>query len=67
MTNTDLTGTDSKKFWESKTFWTNVLGIGAMIAQAVNGSFVLPPEWQTAALGVINIVLRLVTHSEIVW
>lgn len=40
---------DSKKFWESKTFWTNVLGIGAMVAQSVSGSFLLPPEWQCAA------------------
>ena len=58
---------DSKKFWESKTFWVNLLGIGAMVAQGVDGSFVLPPEWQTAALGVVNIVLRLVTHKEIAW
>ena len=58
---------DSKKFWESKTFWANVLGIGAMIAQSANGSFVLPPEWQAAALGVINIFLRLITRTEIVW
>ena len=58
---------DSKKFWESKTFWANVLGIGAMVAQSVNGAFVLPPEWQAAVLGVINIILRLVTKQEIVW
>ena len=57
---------DSKKFWESKTFWANVLGIGAMVAQSVNGTFVLPPEWQAAVLGVINIILRLVTKQEIV-
>jgi hypothetical protein len=67
MTDTTTNASDSKKFWESKTFWANLIGIGAMVAQSVNGSFVMPPEWQAAILAVINIVLRLVTKQEIVW
>lgn len=55
-----------KKFWLSKTFWVNVLAIGAMVAQSQFG-FVLSPETQMSALAAVNVALRLITREEIVW
>jgi hypothetical protein len=55
-----------KKFWLSRTFWLNIVAIVAMIIQAQLG-WVMPPETQTTALALINMVLRLVTRSEIGW
>lgn len=55
-----------KKFWQSKTFWTNVLGIGALIAQSRFG-YVISPEVQMEILGVVNVALRFATKEEIVW
>ena len=64
---------ESKKLWESKTFWVNVV---AMIAMIVNATMLtaegtpavdLNPAVQGSILGVINLVLRLITKSEVVW
>ena len=55
-----------KKFWKSKSFWVNILAIGAIIAQSQTG-YVVSPETQVTILGFINLVLRLVTKEEIVW
>jgi hypothetical protein len=51
-----------KPFWQSKTFWVNLIGVGA----AVSG--VVPePETVIAALGLVNLVLRAVTKQPITW
>lgn len=55
-----------KKFWQSKTFWTNVLGIVALAAQSQFG-YVFSPEAQVSALAAVNVALRLITKEEIVW
>ena len=55
----------TKHFYQSKTFWANVLGIVAMVAQMEYG-WVLPAEWQVSILALLNMVLRLVTKTEIV-
>jgi uncharacterized membrane protein len=55
-----------KTILKSKTFWLNILAIGALIAQAQYG-FVIDAEAQVAILAVINLVLRAITKEEIVW
>jgi hypothetical protein len=55
-----------KKWYASKIIWTNLI---AVIAAAVQERFgyVLPAELQLLILTGINIVLRFVTRSEVVW
>ena len=55
-----------KKFWVSKTFWINLLSVAGIVTSSAFG-FDIPAEWSVSILGVVNIVLRLVTHKEIVW
>jgi len=55
-----------KKFWLSKTFWVNALAMVALIIQSQTG-FVVGPEKQMAALGVINTLLRFATKEPVVW
>nr|BDD46390.1 hypothetical protein 8 [bacterium] len=57
---------EAKKFWKSKTFWTNVIGIAAIAVQAKTG-FVVDPALQAVALGIINTGLRAVTSEPIEW
>lgn len=55
-----------KEWWKSKTFWVNVIAIGGIILRAELG-LVLTPLGEVATLSAINIILRAVTHEEIVW
>jgi len=55
-----------KKFWQSKTFYVNLLAIVALIAQSQFG-FVVSVEAQASALAAVNVALRLITKEEIVW
>ena len=61
-----MPNTESKKFWLSKIFWVNILAIGGLILQSQVG-FVFSAEGQLAVLGVINILLRAITKTEIKW
>ncbi len=56
----------SKKFWQSKTFWVNVISIIAILVQTQTG-FVIDAEKQVIVLGVVNTILRFVTKEQIVW
>ncbi len=56
----------TKKFWQSKTFYVNILAVIAIFLQGQFG-FVLDAGTQVSILAAINVVLRLVTHKEIVW
>lgn len=56
-----------KKWYTSKTLWVNVIATGAIIAQAVTGKEVLPPEAQAAIITVLNMVLRAITKESIQW
>jgi len=56
-----------KSMFCSKTFWTNVLAIIAMVAQGITGKEILPLELQTAILGLINIALRSITKEPVTW
>ena len=57
---------ETKRFWESKTLWANLIGIVSLVAVDVAGVNI-PAEWSVSILAVINIVLRLVTKKEIIW
>jgi hypothetical protein len=53
-----------KVWWRSKTLWLNGLGLVALMVQTQTG-FVISPEAQTAILGLVNLVLRLVTKEAV--
>jgi len=55
-----------KKFYTSKTLWVNVLAIAALIVESYTGHG-LTPETQVVILGAVNILLRLITRTEIIW
>ena len=61
-----MTEEEAKKFYQSKTFWVNVIAIAAILAQTQTG-FVIGAESQAAILAVINLVLRAVTKEPIAW
>ena len=58
---------ENKKFYLSKTFWVNILAIAAMVAQSLSGKEILNMEAQASILAGINIVLRFLTKSPVVW
>lgn len=55
-----------KKWYLSKVFWINVIAIGALIVRSEYG-LVMTPEAEITLLGIINIILRAMTHEEIKW
>jgi len=58
---------DGKALLTSKTFWVNVVALAGMVLQAsglISGSDWL--AYEAAALGIANIILRLVTGEPIV-
>lgn len=54
----------SKKWYQSRTLWVNVLGIVAFTVQAFTG-FVIPAELQGSILAAANAVLRFDTDTVI--
>lgn len=57
---------DGKIFWKSKTFWVNVIGLVVVAVQYFTG-WVIPAVAQSAALAIINLILRATTHEKIYW
>ena len=55
-----------KKWYVSKTFWTNVLAAAIMAAQVKYG-FIVPAEYQMFGLSAINLVLRKITKEPVIW
>lgn len=55
-----------KKFWESRTFWVNIIAAAAFALQSRYG-FLVGPELQAMALAGVNLVLRKITDQPIVW
>jgi hypothetical protein len=53
-----------KPFYQSKTFWINVIAMASLAVQCKYG-FIISPEEQVAVLGVINLILRAITKEEI--
>jgi hypothetical protein len=57
-----------KKFYQSRTFWVNLIAAAVLIYQGVTGhEFALSPEAQAVILAGINLVLRAITREPIVW
>jgi len=57
----------SKRIFESKTFWVNIVSVVAIVTQCILGKEIIPPEAQMAILSLVNLILRLYTRKEIVW
>jgi len=57
---------ESKKWYESKTLWVNIISIIGIFTASKSG-VEMSPEMVTTVLGVINMVLRFVTKKEIAW
>lgn len=55
-----------KKWWHSKTLWTNFLAFIAVLIQERTG-YVIPPVWQGYGLIGINFILRWVTKEPVEW
>jgi len=58
---------ESKSIFLSKTFWTNLIAILAMVVQHVAGKELIDLEVQASILAFINIILRVVTKQSIAW
>ena len=58
---------DSKKWYASKTLWSNLFGVAAIAVQGLTGKEVIDPAAQGVLLGLTNLALRLFTKSEIAW
>lgn len=60
---------ESKPFWQSKTFWANVVAFGATVATAFGLDLGLDTETQAVivagVMSVVNIVLRFVTKTPV--
>lgn len=55
-----------KKWYLSKTFWTNVIAAVAVTVQSKYG-YVIPLELQFGVLSIANLVLRKITKEPVVW
>jgi membrane protein CcdC involved in cytochrome C biogenesis len=53
-----------KKFLKSKTFWVNLIALGALVIQIEYG-YIVSLEIQAMALVGINLVLRKLTNEGI--
>lgn len=58
---------ETTKWYASKTLWTNAIALIAMIVQGVTGKVIISLELQATILAVINMLLRLITKSPVVW
>ena len=58
-----LKKTNDKKFWESKTFWLNILAVTTGVMVGINGE--LMAGTTLTGMGIINIVLRALTNNNI--
>lgn len=57
---------ESKKWYQSKMIWLNLIALVASLLQAKWG-LVMSPEMQGVMLTVLNLILRSVTKEEITW
>jgi len=52
----------TKKFYQSKTFWVNILSAVGLVVQTQTG-FIIDPSIQAIGLTVVNTGLRLITKQ----
>jgi hypothetical protein len=57
---------EAKKFWQSKTFWVNILSALGIAVQSKTG-FIVDPSVQAIGLTVVNTALRAVTKEPVSW
>ena len=57
---------EKKKWYKSKTLWTNAIAIGAIIIESEYG-YPISAETQLLVLGLVNFILRIVTKEEIIF
>ena len=55
-----------KKWYTSKTIWANGVAVIVSVVAAKTG-YEIPAEYQAMILTAMNVILRKVTKSEIVW
>ena len=56
---------ETKVFWHSKTFWTNIIAaIGLVINSQMQG-YELGVEAQAVIIAFVNVALRFVTKNQI--
>ena len=55
-----------KKWYVSKTFWTNVVAGLVMLGQIKYG-FLIPAEYQMILMSFINVGLRKITKDPVIW
>lgn len=58
---------ESKAWYLSKTLWVNAIALIAMVLQGVFNKEIISIELQATILSLINMVLRLITKSAVVW
>jgi hypothetical protein len=56
-----------KKWYASKTLWSNAVMLAGVIVLNTTGKDLLTPEVQAAIITIVNVVLRVVTKEEITW
>lgn len=56
---------NGKKWYMSKTLWTNMVALGAIGVQAAMGKTAMDPALQAAILAVTNAALRLTTTGPV--
>ena len=56
---------NSKLWYTSKTFWTNVIGLAWTFVGPLIGIPALDPDTMIAILGVLNVILRLITKQPV--
>jgi len=54
-----------KPFWESKTFWLNVIAIAVLVADYLFTNQIIPAGIGVLVLGILNIVLRFLTSQPL--
>lgn len=62
-----MADTTETVWWASRTLWVNLIAIVAMAAQGISGHVLISMELQATILGVVNMVLRFVTKTPVVW
>lgn len=59
----------TKVWWQSKTLWVNVLTLIILVLSDLQGVVTHPDGIKAIAEGIIvlNILLRVITHTKLVW
>ena len=56
---------ETKKWYQSKTMWVNIIATVAIILQMVMGTNLLDTDTQAGILAVVNLILRVITKTGI--